>query len=218
MMKILWLALVLSFGAQASMNDVEVVRHQKLSLKGGIALLRHHLEESRYLNRTQTFAFESTAADANYKNGDFVILWGVGSSTTDQTITETEYKGLWRVMNYLSEKDFRVILNVRSTSDDLSDAFASKTASVVVFSSHGNQTAFYDFNHKPVPKDIFKNRSSNVYQFILSACYGSIALKANYVVPNDLKVYAWGDLTNSTELLNFLVSDGWSGLEGKIAQ
>ncbi|MBA2404986.1 MAG: hypothetical protein H0V66_09465 [Bdellovibrionales bacterium] len=217
MMKFLWLALVLSFTAQASINDVEVIRHKKLSLRGGIELLRHHLEESRYLSRTQTFAFESTQADANYKNGDFVILWGVGSSTTDQTITETEYKGLWRVMNYLSQKDFRVILNVRSTSTDLADAFASKTASVVVFSAHGNQTAFYDFNHIPVPKDIFTKRSANVYQFILSACYGSIALKANYVVPGDLKVYSWGDLTNSTELLDFLVSANWTGLEGKPA-
>ena len=78
--------------------------------------------------------------------------------------------------------------------------------------------AFVIFGDKPVPKDIFKNRSSNVSQFILSACYESIALKANYVVPNDLKVYAWGDLTNSTELLNFLVSDGWSGLKGKVVQ
>lgn len=213
MMKALWLALVLSFSAHASFNDVESIKFGKLSVKRGVEMLRHHLEESRFINRTQTFAFESTSS--NYKNGDFVILWGVGSSDSDQTITKTEYDGLWRVMNYLSGKDFRVILNVRSTNEDLADAFASKTSSVVVFSSHGNTSYFYDFNHKPIPTDIFKNRSSNVYQFILSACNGAQALRKNYVVPSDLKVYAWEDLTNSTELLNFLVSDSWTGFEGK---
>lgn len=206
------IALIFSFSAMASMQDLNIVKLSSVSEIKGIQLLKEHLEESRYLNRNQTFAFE---IDNNYQNGDFVILWGVGSSTSDQSITETEYKGLWRVMNYLAQKDFRVIINVRSTSDDLSDALASKSASVVLFSSHGNKSAFYDFEHQAVPSDIFENRSSNVYQFILSACYGSIALKENYVVPEDLKVFAWDDLTNSTELLNFLVSSKWTGLEGK---
>lgn len=212
-MKILWLALVLSFSAHASFNDVEVVKYNKLSVKRGVEMLRHHLEESRFINRTQTFAFED--ASSNYKNGDFVILWGVGSSTNDQTITKAEYDGLWKIMNYLSQKDFRVVLNVRSTSEDLADAFASPTASVVLFSSHGNTTYFYDFNHNPVPTDIFKNRASNVYQFILSSCHGAQALRKNYVVPSDLKVFAWEGLTNPTELVNFLVGDSWTGMEGK---
>jgi hypothetical protein len=206
------IALIFSFSAMASMQDLNLVKLSSVSETKGVQLLKEHLEDSRYLNRNQTFAFE---IDNNYENGDFVILWGVGSSTSDQSITETEYKGLWRVMNYLAQKEFRVIINVKSTSDDLADALASKSASVVLFSSHGNKGAFYDFNHEAIPTNIFESRSANVYQFILSACYGSIALKDNYVVPEDLKVFAWKDLTNSTELLNFLVSNNWTGLEGK---
>lgn len=212
-MKALWLALVLSVSAHASINDAQSIKFGKLSVSRGVEMLRHHLEESRYINRTQTFAFESTSS--NYKNGDMVILWGVGSSETDQNITMKEYQGLWRVMNYFSQKDFRVVLNVRSTSEDLADAFSSPTSSVVIYSSHGNSSYFYDFNHNKIPTDIFKNRAANVYQFVLSACEGAQALRKNYVVPSDLKVFAWEGLTNPTELLDFLVSDNWTGFEGK---
>lgn len=210
MKNLLWLALFICFGAQAGMQNVEV-----LNLKSGINMLKDRLEGTRYLNRTQTFAFEDSTK--NYENGDFVILWGVGSSETDQTITETEYKNIWKIMNYLNGKDFRVILNVRSTGTDLADALSSESSSVVLFSSHGNQGAFYDFNHNPVDYNVFKNKSKSVYQFILSACYGSIALRDNYVLPDDLKIYAWSSLTNSTELKDFLLSDSWTGFEGKPA-
>ena len=217
MFKTLWLTLALSFAASASTNDIQIIKHQILSSQAGVELLRHHLEESRYLNRSQTFSFEAVDEKTNYQNGDFVILWGVGSSATDLTITENEYKGLWRVMNYLSQKEFRVILNVRSTAEDLSQAIVSATTSVVVFSSHGNESAFYDFNHNPIPQNILSNHSTSMYQFILSACNGTIALRKNYVMPADLTIYSWAGLTNSTELLEFLVSDNWTGLEGKPA-
>lgn len=118
-------------------------------------------------------------------------------------------------MNYLAGKDFRVVMNVRSTSEDLADAFASPTSSVVVYSAHGNSSYFYDYNHNKIPTDIFSHRKSNVYQFILSACEGAQALRNNYEVPSDLKVFSWEGLTNPSELLNFLVSDNWSGFEGK---
>lgn len=210
MKNLLWLALFVCFGAHAGMRNVEV-----LNLNAGIKMLKNRLEGTRYLNRTQTFAFEE--ASKNYENGDFVILWGVGSSTTDQTITETEYKNIWKIMNYLNGKDFRVILNVRSTGADLKDAMTSDTSSVVLFSSHGNKEAFYDFNHQAVDFNVLANKSKSVYQFILSACNGLVALRANYVIPDDLQVYSWEGLTNSTELHNFLIGDSWSGFEGKPA-
>ena len=210
MKKLLLLALFICFGAQAAIQDAEV-----LNFRSGISSLKNRLEGTRYLNRTQTFAFEE--AGRNYENGEFVILWGVGSSTSDQTITETEYKNIWKIMNYLAQKDFRVILNVRSTGADLEDALSSETSSVVLFSSHGNESAFYDFNHNAIDYNVFANKSKSVYQFILSACYGAIALNKNYVMPDDLKVYAWKGLTNSTELQTFLMSKDWSGLEGKPA-
>lgn len=209
MLKLIALVFTLSFSAIAGVQSVSI---HNLSEKSGIALLKHHFEEARYVQAAKSFAFEGASS---YANGDFVILWGVGASDKDQTITADEYKGLWRVMNYLSKKDFRVIMNVVATGEDLKEAFASSTSSVVLFSSHGNNKYFYDFNHQPVATDVFESRAANVYQFILSACNGAVALRTNYVVPEDLKVFAWEGLTNSTELLNFLVGDTWTGFEGK---
>lgn len=219
MMKFLFL-LLLTGQAFASFNDIEVVQFKNLDEKAGVSLLKKHFEESRYIARTSTFAFEKLSSDKNtnksnrYTNGDFVILWGVGSDSKDQGITETEYKGMWRMMNYLSNQKFRVVMNTRAISADLAEALASRTSSVVVYSSHGNEKRFYDFDSNPIPTDIFKNRSNNVYQFVLSACYGSYALR-NYNVPRDLYVYSWPDLTNPEEMLNFLVSDEYSALTGK---
>lgn len=145
--------------------------------------------------------------------GDFVILWGVGASTANQKITEDEYKGLWRVMNYLSSTGFRVVMNFRATGEDLKLAAETATSSVILFSGHGNKTAFYDWDEKPVDFKVFEKASKSVYQFILSACEGRIALNDNYVVPKRIQTYAWEGLTNSTELINFLVGDSWTGLE-----
>lgn len=220
MIKYLILSFIVIGQAYASFKDIEVIQFKDQGEKAGISLLKKHFEESRYISRTTTFAFEKLSSDKSsnknnrYVNGDFVILWGVGSESKDQSITETEYKGMWRMMNYLSSKKFRVVMNTKALSADLAEALASKTSSVVVYSSHGNERRFYDFDYDPIPTDIFKNRSGNVYQFVLSACYGSYALR-NYNVPRDLYVYSWPDLTNSEELLNFLVSDEYSALTGK---
>lgn len=220
MIKYLILSFIVIGQAYASFKDIEVIQFKDQGEKAGISLLKKHFEESRYISRTTTFAFEKLSSDKSsnknnrYVNGDFVILWGVGSESKDQGITEAEYKGMWRMMNYLSSKKFRVVMNTKALSADLAEALASKTSSVVVYSSHGNERRFYDFDHDPIPTDIFKNRSSNVYQFVLSACYGSYALR-NYNVPRDLYVYSWPDLTNPEELLNFLVSDEYSALTGK---
>lgn len=222
MLRILLVSLFILSNAYASLKDVEVIRYKDMSEEQGVAFLKQHLEEGQYVNRTRSFAFEKVAPfktrqaikSNNYSNGDYVILWGVGSETADQSITESEYKGIWRVMNYLSLKNFRVVMNVRSTADDLADALSSETSSVVLYSSHGNRNAFYDFNLNPIPADIFSHRAANVYQVIISACYSMQALK-NYEVPEDLKVFSWYGLTNPTELVNFLVGDDYTGFEGK---
>lgn len=173
----------------------------------GVELLREKLESEK-----KRFVFKS-GLKAAYTAGDFVILWGVGASTENQKITETEYKGLWRVMNYLSSKGFRVIMNVRATGEDLRLAAQSPTASVLLFSGHGNKKAFYDWDGRPVDFKVLENASKSVYQFILSACEGRIALDANYVIPRRIQTYAWRNLTNSTELIEFLVGDSWTGFE-----
>ena len=224
MLRIFLVSLFIFSNAYASLKDIEVIRYKDMSEEQGISFLKQHLEEGQYVNRSRSFAFEKVApfksrqaTKSNYTNGDYVILWGVGSSSGDQSITESEYKGIWRVMNYLSLKNFRVVMNVRSTSEDLADALSSKTSSVVLYSSHGNRNAFYDFNLDPIPEDIFSHRAANVYQVIISACYSMQALK-NYEVPEDLKVFSWYGLTNPNELISFLVSDSYTGFEGKIEE
>ena len=178
-----------------------------MSKQEGVDLLREksQSEEKRFVFRD---GFKRP-----YTRGDFVILWGVGASTANQKITEDEYKGLWRVMNYLSNSGFRVVMNFRSTGEDLKMAAASPTSSVLLFSGHGNKKAFYDYDGKPVDYDVLEKASRSVYQLILSACEGRIALDNYYVVPKRIRTYAWTGLTNSTELLEFLAGDSWTGFE-----
>lgn len=191
---------LLSFSATIEANPL-------MSESEGVDLLREKLE-----GETKRFIFKN-GLKAPYTRGDFVILWGVGASTENQKITEDEYKGLWRLMNYLSSNGFRVVMNVRATGADLKLAAESPTSSVLLFSGHGNKTAFYDWDEKPVDYKVLEKASKSVYQFILSACEGRIALDDNYVVPKRIQTYAWSGLTNSTELIDFLVGDSWTGFE-----
>lgn len=178
-----------------------------MSESEGVDLLREKGESEE-----KRFVFKS-GFKKPYTRGDFVILWGVGASTANQKITQDEYKGLWRVMNYLSDNGFRVVMNFRSTGEDLRSAAASATSSVLLFSGHGNKTAFYDFDGKPVDFKVLEKANKSVYQFILSACEGRIALDDNYVIPKRIQTYAWRGLTNSTELVEFLVGNDWTGFE-----
>lgn len=193
--------------ANAFAGTGSIQSHPLMSEQNGVDLLREKLE-----GETKRFIFKN-GLKAPYTRGDFVILWGVGASTENQKITEDEYKGLWRVMNYLSSNGFRVVMNVRATGADLKLAAESPTSSVLLFSGHGNKTAFYDWDEKAVDYKVLEKASKSVYQFILSACEGRIALDDNYVVPKRIQTYAWTGLTNSTELIDFLVGDTWTGFE-----
>ncbi len=116
-------------------------------------------------------------------------------------------------MNYLSSNGFRVVMNVRATSSDVKAAAETATTSVILFSGHGNEEAFYDWDESPVDYKVFEKASPSLYQIIISACHSRQALDANYVIPKRIKTFGWSELTNSTELLAFLVSDSWTGLE-----
>ena len=213
MIKFLVLSFFMIFAAHASPYKIHAP--SDLSSTEGAELLQSHVEGSLFLGTNSfTLARVSNKSSTSSSNGDFVILWGVGSNATDQGITQTEYQNMWLIMNYLNELNFRVILNVRSTSADLATALQSPTSSVVLYSSHGNETGFYDFNAAMVPYDIFKKLGPKLYQFILSACYGTLALEY-YKVPESLYTLSWSDLTTSTHLKDYLLSDDWTGFEGK---
>lgn len=212
MFKALTLGLLLSLPALASLRDLRPVAIQGLSESEGVALLKREMEEGTYVLREKSFALENKG---NYSSGDFVILWGIGGNAHNQSMTESEYKSLWKIMNYLSQKEFRVIMNVRSNEVDLADALSSRTTSVILWSSHGNKDGIYSFEDRLIPYDIFRRHAPNVYQIIVSACEGAKALRLHYNMPTDLMVFAWEGDTDSNELLKLLMSSQWTGFEGK---
>lgn len=142
-----------------------------------------------------------------YPAGDLYIFLAIGKQ--DEQMTKNEYTKLWSIMNYLSDKGFRVMMNVKSKVAHLEDAIKSADTSLIMWSSHGNKTGFYDYDSNRVPSGIFNNAHRNLYQFVLSACYGRLALNSNYTLPGHIKTWAWSGLTNSTEFVNFLVSNKW---------
>jgi len=148
-----------------------------------------------------------------YPAGDLYILLGIGKK--DEQMTKKEYTQLWRVMNYLTESGFRVMMNVKAKVKHLEAAINSEETSLIMFSGHGNKTGFYDYDSNKVPSGIFNNAHKSLYQFVLSACYGRLALNSSYSMPGHIKTWAWKGLTNSTEFIDFLVSDQWSAFAGK---
>jgi hypothetical protein len=148
-----------------------------------------------------------------YPLGDFVLLWGIGSSSGDVQMARNEYVMIWRIMNYLMDRGFRVVMNTKALAKHLKDAVETEGVSVVLFSSHGNQTGFFDYNGQRISYDIFQNKARSLYQFILSACYGTES-RARYSPPSDMVMYTWRGLTNSKDLETFLMGS-WTGLEGR---
>jgi hypothetical protein len=131
---------------------------------------------------------------------------------SDQQMTRNEYVIMWRIMNYLSDMGFRVVMNTKTLEKHVREAVETEGVAVVLYSGHGNQTGFYDFNKKRISYDIFANKARSVYQFILAACYGYEA-RPLYNAPSDLMMFTWSGLTNSTDLERFIMGN-WSGLEG----
>ena len=152
--------------------------------------------------------------DVLYPNKNFYIFIGLGPNAKDEEIRRLDWGAIYAIMNYLATQKFRVLINVNATVEHLKLAAQDSNTSIILWSSHGNQEGFYDYNNQKVPYDIFKNKSSSLYQFILSACYGRIALTNHYEI-KDMETWAWAGLTTSLQLKSFLVSDQWNAYQGK---
>ena len=57
--------------------------------------------------------------DHLYKNKNFYIFIGLGSTEKDQTIQKTDWDAIYYIMNYVSKLKFRVMINVQATSEHL---------------------------------------------------------------------------------------------------
>ncbi len=153
--------------------------------------------------------------DVLYTNKNFYILIGLGATDKDNTIAKTDWDAVYSIMGYLSSLQYRVMINVRATTQHLRLASQDQDTSVVLWSSHGNKQGFYDYKGEKVPYDIFKDKSPNFHQLLLSTCEGRIALNNHYNIYG-LRTYAWTGLTSSAELKSFIVSNKWSADSGKV--
>lgn len=200
--------------AQAHISAPEITLLPMTEVQGA-KFVKHHLNSAQALLTDGTIAFvkEKFTKDA-FPMGDFAIMWGIGASATDQNMTKDEYTRIWRIMNYLSDKGFRVVMNTKTRGSQLIEVVETEGVSVVIYSGHGNTTGFYDFNGIRISYDLFTNKARSLYQFILSACYGTEA-RRYYEPPADMIMYTWSGLTNSSDLESHLMSDNWTGFEGR---
>ena len=209
-------AILLSFISSASANEWIVEKAKK---NPSSRQIQQFIEKVNYISEGYPeeliqVDFERKSINKSaYPAGDLYILLGIGKK--DEQMTKNEYTQLWKIMNYLSESGFRVMMNVKAKVKHLESAINSEETSLIMFSGHGNKTGFYDYDSNRVPSDIFNNAHENLYQFVLSACYGRLAIDSNYSIPSRIKTWAWSGLTDSNEFIKFLVSDQWSATEGK---
>lgn len=200
--------------AHAQISAPEITLSPMTEVQGA-KFVEHHLNSSETLLTDGTVAFvKEELSKTGFPMGDFAIMWGIGGSASDQAMTKDEYTRIWRIMNYLSDKGFRVVMNTKTRGSQLKEIVETEGVSVVIFSAHGNNSGFYDFNGSRVAYDLFTNKARSLYQFILSACYGTES-RGNYNVPSDMIMYTWRGLTNSSDLEALLMSDSWTGLEGR---
>ena len=212
MKKFLLLCLLFVSHAWAQIPAPEVVLPELSALEGA-AFLEHHIKSSHTLLEEGSIAFVKDQKSSAYPRGDFALLWGLGSVESDQQMTRNEYVIMWRIMNYLSDLGFRVVMNTKTLEKHVREAVETEGVSVILYSGHGNETGFYDFNKKRISYEIFANKARSVYQFILAACYGTEA-RHLYNQPSDLMLFTWSGLTNSTDLEHFIMGK-WTGLEGR---
>ena len=213
--------------SDALLKDNQIALEADVNNSEEIARFKEELERKQAENPDQIFEVVSKEQvsgnvilsglkdDHLYKSKNFYIFIGLGSASKDETIQKTDWDSIYYIMNYVTKLKFRVMINVQATAEHLKLAASDEETSVILWSSHGNKKAFYDYNGNPGPYDIFKTKSKNFYQLILSSCEGRIALDNNYITTG-LKTWAWSGLTNSTELKQFLVSDKWSAQDGAI--
>jgi hypothetical protein len=165
-------------------------------------------------------ALKVGSADDSYPGGDAYFLQGLTTvEDKDKKMRQVEYKSLFPIVDYLSKRRMRVTVNLLANTRDLLAVFKTDRPSIVIWSSHGNDEYFYGANGEQIPHSVFKHVSKSVYQFVLSACYGRKALDDYYLkeLPKNrsLETRGWKGLTNSDEMISYLMSDAWTMYVGR---
>lgn len=158
--------------------------------------------------------------DDSYPGGDAFFMQGLSpSEDKDKQMRLVEYKSLFPIVDYLSKRHMRVTVNLQANTSDLLAVFKSDRPSLVIWSSHGSEEYFFGANGEQIPHSVFKYVSKSVYQFILSSCYGRKALDNFYLkelpATASLLTRGWDGLTNSEDMIKYLMSDAWNMFENR---
>lgn len=134
-----------------------------------------------------------SSVDDSYPSGDFIVLVGTNFSETDELIRKGDYNDIYDTVKRMSWLKFRTTINLVASVKDLKSALKNTRPTIIVWTSHGNEDFFYDFNQVRIPYNVFKDTSPSVYQFILASCNGFTAIQngyKNYISPT-MKYWGW---------------------------
>lgn len=150
--------------------------------------------------------------DDSYPSGDFIVLVGTNFDNNDEIIRKGDYDDIYATVKRLSWLKFRTTINLVASVTDLKAALKNTRPTIIVWTSHGNEQFFYDFNQVRVPYNIFKNTSPSVYQLILTSCNGYTAIQNGYkkYIPATLKYWGWERLVyHPSDLEAHLSAEAW---------
>jgi len=154
-----------------------------------------------------------SSVDDSYPSGDFIVLIGTNFSENDELIRKGDYDDIYNTVKRMSWLKFRTTINLVASVTDLKAALKNTRPTIVVWTSHGNESFFYDFNQIRVPYNVFKDTSPSVYQLILTSCNGFTAIQNGYkkYIPPTLKYWGWERLVyHPTDLKAHLSSNDWT--------
>lgn len=137
--------------------------------------------------------FKTISAADPYVSGDFIVLIGTNYSSSDEAIRRGDYNDIYDTIKKVSELKFKTTINLVASVTDLRAALKNNKPTIIMWTSHGNDHHFYDFNQIQVPDNILKDASPMVYQVLLTSCHGFLAFNNTYKkhAPNNLWVYGW---------------------------
>jgi hypothetical protein len=184
------------------------------SFKEFIATAQKYQYKKIVIEPENNSAFKKVSGmDDTYPSGDFIVLIGTNFTANDELIRKADYDDIFENVKRMSWLKFRTTINLVASVSDLKTALKNTRPTIIVWTSHGNESFFYDFNQIRVPYDVFKDTSPSVYQLILTSCNGFTAIQNGYkkYIPGTLKYWAWERLVyHPSDLQARLSSQDWN--------
>lgn len=157
--------------------------------------------------------FKTISAADPYVSGDFIVLIGTNYSSSDEAIRKGDYDDIYNTIKEVSELKFKTTINLVASVTDLRAALKNNKPTIIMWTSHGNDHHFYDFNQIQVPDNIFKDTSPMVYQVLLTSCHGLLAFEKTYKkhTSKHLWVTGWNRIVwHPGDVKNYFDSSSWN--------